>query len=125
MSIDRDPYRVLGLTPTASQSEIARAYRRLLRRHHPDTRGPGPADPGADEHLQQILAAYTLLRDPGRRAAHDHTDLLRGADPGRQRRAPPPPAPDPPRIRVRIVPRPAARRMFGITVRIGPVRWHH
>ncbi|MFF2112476.1 J domain-containing protein [Rhodococcus koreensis] len=121
MSIDRDPYRVLGVTPAASQSEIARAYRRLLRLHHPDTRGPGPADPGADEHLQQILAAYTLLRDPVRRA-HDHTDL-RGAEPDRlQRRAPPPP---PPRIRVRIVPRPAARRMFGVTVRIGPVHWHH
>ena len=123
MSVDRDPYRVLGLTPAASQSEIARAYRRLLRRHHPDTRGPGPADPGADEHLQQILAAYTLLRDPVR--ARDHTDS-RGAEPDRQqRRAPPPPAPDPPRIRVRIVPRPAARRMFGVTVRIGPVHWHH
>ncbi|SEB67312.1 J domain-containing protein [Rhodococcus koreensis] len=117
MSVDRDPYRVLGVTPAASQSEIARAYRRLLRRHHPDTRGPGPADPGADEHLQQILAAYTLLRDPVR--ARDHT-APRGAEPDRQQRRAPPP-----RIRVRIVPRPAARRVFGVTVRIGPVHWHH
>ena len=35
-----DPYAVLGVAPTATTQQINRAYRRLLRRHHPDTR-PG------------------------------------------------------------------------------------
>ncbi|MFC9557618.1 J domain-containing protein [Rhodococcus sp. NPDC056960] len=114
MNLDRDPYQVLGLTSAASQTEITRAYRRLLRLHHPDTRGPVTKEPAADEHLQQVLTAYALLRDPIRRTAYDHT-----ASP-----PPPRPDPDPSRIRVRIVPRPA-RRQPGAAVRIGPVRWHH
>ncbi|BAH56158.1 DnaJ domain-containing protein [Rhodococcus opacus] len=71
MATERDPYRVLGLSPSASQADIASAYRRLLRRHHPDTRTPQRADPAADEHLQHILTAYAQLRDPDHRAYHD------------------------------------------------------
>lgn len=48
MATGRDPYRVLGLSPSASQAEIASAYRRLLREHHPDTRTHHrPADPAS------------------------------------------------------------------------------
>lgn len=62
----RDPYRVLGVAPTATDAEIAGAYRKLVRHLHPD------ADAGADpQALEQVLAAYHLLRDPERRAAHD------------------------------------------------------
>ncbi len=62
----RDPYRVLGVAPTATDAEIAGAYRKLVRHLHPD------ADAGADPHaLEQVLAAYKLLRDPEHRAAHD------------------------------------------------------
>jgi DnaJ-class molecular chaperone len=65
-----DPYSVLGVSPTATQPEITHAYRRQLRDHHPDMRSQAP-NSGADERLRQILAAYTLLRDPHRRAAYD------------------------------------------------------
>lgn len=65
-----DPHRVLGVPPTATQAEITHAYRTHLRTHHPDTR-PAPSAHTADEHLRQVLAAYTLLRDPARRAAYD------------------------------------------------------
>lgn len=54
-----NPYRILGLAPGASQVEITRAYRRLVRQHHPDTAG---GDTPLDHHrLAQILAAYRHL----------------------------------------------------------------
>jgi curved DNA-binding protein CbpA len=67
-----DPYAVLGVSATASQDQITRAYRRKLRALHPDTRDASvPADPGADEQLRRIMAAYALLRDRVWRAAFD------------------------------------------------------
>lgn len=65
-----DPYLVLGVSPTATQAEIAHAYRRGLQTHHPDTRG-GAAANRADDRLQELLDAYRLVRDPARRADHD------------------------------------------------------
>src|SRR5947209_17111245 len=64
-----DFYAELGVAPDASPAEITHAYRSLLRQHHPDTRtGDLPSPP---ERLHRILAAYTVLRDPARRAAYD------------------------------------------------------
>lgn len=65
-----DPYLVLGVSPTATQGEITHAYRARVRAHHPDTRHT-PVSLTADDEFRQILAAYALLRDPGRRADHD------------------------------------------------------
>ena len=87
-----DLYADLGLTREASRAEITRAYRALIREHHPDTRPhhPGPnsacshsaaANSGAsssglasssDEILNRALAAYAVLADPDRRASYDH-----------------------------------------------------
>jgi curved DNA-binding protein CbpA len=67
-----DPYAVLEVSPTATQTEITHAYRLHLRNYHPDTRSPLPNN-GADERLRHILAAYALLRDPTRRADYDRT----------------------------------------------------
>jgi curved DNA-binding protein CbpA len=68
-----DLYAILGVPPSATQAEISHAYRALLRRHHPDTRAPNDESQSAvsDRTLQQILAAYTVLHDPGRRAHYD------------------------------------------------------
>jgi curved DNA-binding protein CbpA len=69
-----DPYAILGVAATATQDQITHAYRRKLRALHPDTRAAStPADPGADEQLRRIMAAYALLRDRVRRAALDRT----------------------------------------------------
>ena len=69
---DPDPYDVLGVTAEASDEDLDEAFRGLVRRHHTDTRSPQP-EPDADHRLQEILTAYTTLRDPIRRAAYDHT----------------------------------------------------
>ncbi|MDX6367283.1 MAG: hypothetical protein QOK30_2359 [Nocardioidaceae bacterium] len=66
-----DPYAVLGVDHDASQDEISHAFRALLRRHHPDTRGDVSADDTSDLALRDVVAAYGVLRDPIRRAAYD------------------------------------------------------
>jgi molecular chaperone DnaJ len=71
-----DPYAVLGVAPTATTQEINRAYRRLLRRHHPDTRPGGAVHPDAPPgtvSLADLVTAYALLRDPVTRAEHDRS----------------------------------------------------
>jgi curved DNA-binding protein CbpA len=68
-----DLYAILEIPPSATQAEISHAYRSLLRRHHPDTRqtGDNARATASDAALQQILAAYTVLRHPARRADYD------------------------------------------------------
>jgi curved DNA-binding protein CbpA len=73
-----DLYAELGVAPEASPVEITHAYRALLREHHPDTQTAGPPSP--PERLRRIIAAYTVLRDPVRRAAYDAARVV--AQPG-------------------------------------------
>jgi hypothetical protein len=63
-----DPYRVLGVDPTASLLDIARARRRLAKLHHPDL----AAGDAAAAEMGRINAAWTLLADAEARAAWDH-----------------------------------------------------
>ena len=60
MIID-DPYKVLGVSPDASDEEIKRAYRRLAKQYHPD-RNPG--DQEAARKMQQVNAAYEQIKNP-------------------------------------------------------------
>ncbi len=53
--VTRDPYRTLGIEPTASAEELHDAYRRLVKLHHPDRNG-GSAE--ATRRFQDIQAAY-------------------------------------------------------------------
>jgi len=64
----QDPYEILGVSRTAAQDEIKRAYRRLARQHHPD-RNPG--DKAAEQRFKEISAAYEVVGDPKRRAEFD------------------------------------------------------
>ena len=62
-----DAYAELGLAPTATRRQIADAYRRLAKRHHPDLH----AEPMAGERMRRINRAWEILSDPARRARHD------------------------------------------------------
>ncbi|MCK6210223.1 J domain-containing protein [Georgenia sp. EYE_87] len=62
-----DYYLILGVAPDASPQEIARAYRSLVRRRHPDSRPEGDQQAG----LADIYDAWAVLRDPARRAEYD------------------------------------------------------
>jgi DnaJ-class molecular chaperone len=70
----RGYYALLHVSPDASRQEIGRAFRALMRRHHPDAgssgAGRGTGDSGADE-VSAILDAFAVLRDPRARADYD------------------------------------------------------
>src|SRR3954452_22416898 len=61
-----DPHAVLGVSADADEEEVARAYRELAKRLHPDRR---PGDDDAARRMAEVNAAYTLLRD-------SHSDVL-------------------------------------------------
>lgn len=62
MIID-DPYKVLGVSPDASDEEIKRAYRNLAKKYHPD-RNPG--DEEAARQMQRVNAAYEQIKNPSK-----------------------------------------------------------
>lgn len=63
-----DFYALLGLTRAATTADIARAYRRLVRRYHP---GINPGDRAAAERYRQLQEAYAVLADAERRREYD------------------------------------------------------
>ncbi|MBC3783882.1 DnaJ C-terminal domain-containing protein [Spirosoma utsteinense] len=63
-----DYYAVLGLTKTASDEDIKKAYRKLARKYHPDL---NPNDGDANKKFQQINEANEILSDPEKRKKYD------------------------------------------------------
>lgn len=80
----RDPYDVLGVSKSASEADIKKAFRALAKKHHPDTKG---GDAAAQKRFQEISAAYDILGDKEKRAKFDQGLIdangnPRGFDPG-------------------------------------------
>ncbi|MDZ7677506.1 MAG: molecular chaperone DnaJ [Acidimicrobiales bacterium] len=66
--LDKDYYKVLGVSETASQKEITSAYRKLARDLHPDA---NPDDPKAEDRFKEVSAAYQIVGDPEKRKEYD------------------------------------------------------
>jgi molecular chaperone DnaJ len=64
----RDYYEVLGISKTASEDEIKKAYRQIAIKYHPD-RNPG--DKEAEEKFKEAAEAYNVLHDPQKRQQYD------------------------------------------------------
>lgn len=62
-----DPYAVLGVPRNATRRQVAEAYRRLAKRHHPDV----DPDPAAPERMRRINAAWRTLSNATRGTQHD------------------------------------------------------
>lgn len=67
MAQKRDFYEVLGISKSASEAEIKRAYRKLAKQYHPDVN----KDPGAEEKFKEIQEAYEILGDSTKRTQYD------------------------------------------------------
>jgi len=56
-----NPYEVLGVSPNASDEEIKRAYKELVKKYHPDKYHNNPLADLAEEKLQEVNEAYDIL----------------------------------------------------------------
>jgi curved DNA-binding protein CbpA len=61
----KSPYEVLGVRPGASKEEIKQAYRKLVKKYHPDHYKNHPLEELAKEKMQEINEAYNQLNRPG------------------------------------------------------------
>lgn len=64
----RDYYEVLGVSKTASQDEIKKAYRKKAMEYHPDR---NPDNKEAEAKFKEATEAYDVLRDPDKKASYD------------------------------------------------------
>ncbi|HZM56453.1 MAG TPA: DnaJ domain-containing protein, partial [Acidimicrobiales bacterium] len=67
---EKDYYKTLGVPSSATAKEITSAYRKLAKKHHPDT------NPGQEETFKEITAAYDVLGDAERRKEYDEVRTM-------------------------------------------------
>jgi curved DNA-binding protein CbpA len=68
VNASRDLYKLLGLPREASQDDIRKAHRKLVRKHHPDVK---PGDRSSEVRFKEIQQAYEVLSDPDKRREYD------------------------------------------------------
>lgn len=68
MAEKRDYYEVLGVSKTATDAEIKKAFRQQAKKYHPDIH---PGDKECEEKFKEAQEAYAVLSDPDKRRQYD------------------------------------------------------
>lgn len=71
--LEKDFYRTLGVSKTATAAEIKKAYRKLARENHPDA---NPDNPAAERRFKDVGEAYAVLSDDTKRREYDELQRL-------------------------------------------------
>ncbi|HEU0257500.1 MAG TPA: DnaJ C-terminal domain-containing protein [Microbacteriaceae bacterium] len=66
--LDKDFYKVLGVSKDVGEAELKKAYRKLARKYHPDS---NPGDAAAEGRFKEISEAYAVLSDKEQRQEYD------------------------------------------------------
>ena len=74
--LEKDYYKALDVSKTATADEIKKSYRKLARKYHPDA---NKGDPKAEERFKEISEAYNTLSDAKRRKEYDDARSLFGS----------------------------------------------
>lgn len=69
MAEKKDYYEVLGVSKSATDEEIKKAYRSLAKKYHPDLNKDNPEEAAAK--FKEVSEAYEVLKDPEKKAKYD------------------------------------------------------
>ena len=76
--LEKDFYKILGVSKTASDAEIKKSYRSLSRKYHPDVNRD---DPQAEARFKEVSEAYSVLSDKNERAEYDQIRTMQSGGP--------------------------------------------
>ncbi|MBO4750416.1 MAG: J domain-containing protein [Lachnospiraceae bacterium] len=78
----KDYYKILEVSPDATDEAIKKSFRKLAKKYHPDTNG---GDPKAVARFQEINEAYSVLGEEDKRKAYDDERAGKKAGPGAEK----------------------------------------